>query len=104
MDMEIYALPGHKVKAIQSFEWCGRDYDRETAKRLLTPGGTYTVKKTRPLKSNTLVYLQEFSHMSPEPHFNSIFFEDVVEQSMEDTKRHPYYIYYHGGPEPVDYW
>ncbi|WP_162055427.1 hypothetical protein [Pontibacter pamirensis] len=47
-------LPGHMVKAIQSFERCGRDYDKETAKRYPTPGGIYNVNKTAPLQSTTI--------------------------------------------------
>ncbi len=84
--MNIYALKGHKVKC-ETF-LAGYDYDREKAQKYLEIGKEYTIEMTEVDSWNTDVWLQEF----PNVKFNSVFFEDVEEQSEEMDKLHPDYL------------
>ncbi len=86
--MNIYALNGHKVKC-STFE-AGYDFEQEIAKKLLKIGNTYTIARTDVYSSNTSVWLQEFPNIS----FNSVFFEDAIEQSEEDDMKHLDYFTY----------
>ncbi len=79
--MNIYALKGHKVKAIAE---CS-DYYCSQKDTNLTIEAVYTVKKTTVCKSYTCVDLEEFEGVS----FNSILFEDIDSQTQEDDKKHP---------------
>lgn len=81
--MNIYAIHGHKV-VCSTFD-AGYDYDKEQAKKHLEIDKEYTVDYTNVDSWSTDVYLVEF----PNVRFNSVFFEDVVEQSDEDTRSHP---------------
>lgn len=83
--MNIYALKGHKVKCKTLS--AGYDYHEEVAKKYLEVGKEYTVKNTQVDSCYTDVWLQEF----PNVKFNSVFFEDAVEQSEEMDKKHPDY-------------
>lgn len=80
--MNIFAIEGHKVRCF-TFT-AGYEYDRQWAKEYLEIGGSYTVDHTIIHSSSTDVYLKEFPHIN----FNSVFFEDVVEQSSEDNMKH----------------
>jgi hypothetical protein len=86
--MNIYALKGHKVRCenLSGGYWNHQD----VAKLHLIIGNIYTVDRTKVGNSHTDVYLEEI----PNVNFNSVFFEDVIEQSIEDTKTHPDYIRY----------
>lgn len=86
--MNIYALEGHKVRC--STLSAGYTYDQEIAKKYLEVSKEYTIGATVVHSSSTDVWLQEF----PDVNFNSVFFEDVVEQSEEDNKFHPDYWWY----------
>jgi hypothetical protein len=81
--MNIYALEGHKVKC-ETLE-AGYDYDKEIAKRHLELSKEYTIDYTIVDSWSTDVYLKEI----PNQRFNSVFFEDAVEQSEKDDKNHP---------------
>jgi hypothetical protein len=81
--MNIYAIEGHKVRC-STFD-AGYDYDKEIAKRYLEIGREYTIASTIVDGWSTDVYLKKFPHIR----FNSVFFEDVVEQSDEDDMKHP---------------
>mgnify|MGYP003632937772 CR=1 FL=1 len=87
--MEIYALKGHKV--ICDDLDVGYNFHKEIAKKHLELDKTYTVEKTEVESSSTKVFLQEI----PGIEFNSCCFEDVVEQSEEDSKKHLDYPKYH---------
>ena len=95
--MNIFALPGHKIKLCSSTDGRGYDYEKEEVKRLLQPGAIYTVEKTEVFQSSSCVYLRELKKTHPCRSFNTVFFEDVEEQRMEDTMKHPYYIRYFAG-------
>ncbi|WP_345157896.1 hypothetical protein [Pontibacter saemangeumensis] len=71
-------------------------------KRYLVPGEIYTVEETEVFQSSSYVYLQELKETQPGRCFNTVFFDDVEEQRMEDTKKHPYYIRYFGGAASED--
>lgn len=86
--MNIYALNGHKVKC-STFE-AGYDFEIQIVKKYLKIGAIYTVSRTDVHSSSTTVYLHEFPNIS----FNSVFFEDAIEQSEEDDKKHPDYFMY----------
>jgi hypothetical protein len=86
--MNIYALEGHKVKC-STFD-AGYDYDKEVAKKHLELGKEYTIHYTIVDSWSTDVFLTEFPNIK----FNSVFFEDVVEQSEEDDKNHPNWSWY----------
>lgn len=83
--MNIYALKGHKVRCENLS--AGYDHDRETAKKYLEVGKEYTVEQTKVDSWHTDVWLREF----PDVKFNSVFFEDAVEQTEEADKKHPDY-------------
>jgi len=87
--MNIYALEGHKVKC-HTFN-AGYDYHKEIAKEHLEIGKEYTIDKTIVDSYHTDVWLKEF----PNVKFNSVFFEDVTEQSEDEDKLHPDYNLYH---------
>jgi hypothetical protein len=87
--MNIYALKGHKVKC-KTFS-AGYDYQKKIAQKHLEVGKEYTIEETQVENSYTDVWLQEF----PNVQFNSVFFEDAVEQSEEMDKKHPDYFIYH---------
>lgn len=86
--MNIFAIEGHKVK-IDTFK-AGYDYQKEIMMKLFDKDKVYTVDKTIVHSSSTDVYLKEF----PNTHFNSVFFKDVTEQSIEDTMKHEQYYFY----------
>lgn len=86
--MNIYALNGHKVKCF-TFE-AGHDFQKELVKKHLKIGDTYTIERTDVHSSTTVVFLQEFPNIC----FNSVFFEDAIEQSYEDDMKHPDYFRY----------
>ena len=70
--------------------FAGYNYQKEKIKKYLEFGKEYTVDYTDVDSSSTDVYLQEFPDLS----FNSVFFEDVVEQPYELNKQHPHYYIY----------
>jgi hypothetical protein len=80
--MNIYAIEGHRVKC-DTFD-AGYEYDRERAREYLEIGKEYTIDYTVVDSWSTDVYLKEFPNIV----FNSVFFEDVVEQSDEDDEQH----------------
>jgi hypothetical protein len=86
--MNNYAINGHKV--VCSTLDAGYDYDKEVASKHLEIGKEYTIDYTIVDSWSTDVYLVEF----PNVRFNSVFFEDVDEQSNENTKSHPDYLRY----------
>ena len=88
--MNIYALKGHKVMC-RYLSDKGYNHHQEIAKKHLELNKTYTVEKTVVYKYHTDVYLQEF----PDIEFNSVFFEDVSLQTIEDDKKHLDYFRYH---------
>ena len=93
--MNIYALKGHKVKC-ETLS-AGYDYHKEVAEKHLEVGKEYTVEKTHVDSWHTDVWLQEF----PNVKFNSVFFEDAIEQSEEMDKQHPDYYRFHKTLAPV---
>lgn len=86
--MNIYAIEGHRVRC-STFD-AGYDYDKEKATKHLELGKEYTVEYTDVDGWSTDVVLSEFPNIK----FNSVFFEDVVEQSSEDDKNHPQWSWY----------
>jgi hypothetical protein len=82
--MNIYALKGHKVKCVTLS--AGYDYHKEIAKKHLEVGKEYTVDNW-----HTDVWLLEF----PNVKFNSVLFEDVVQQLREMDEQHPDYSRFH---------
>lgn len=86
--MNIYAIAGHKIRCY-TFD-AGYEYDKEMAKEYLELGKEYTVEYTDVDNWSTDVCLKEFPNIK----FNSVFFEDVVEQSEEDDKNHPMWSWY----------
>lgn len=85
--MNIYALPGHKVKATKETINYGANQDNKTGVEIEK---VYTVKKTIVHSCSTDVYLEEL-----EGRFNSVIFVDLVEQPQEMDKQHPCYNLYH---------
>lgn len=81
--MNIYAIEGHKVRC-STFD-AGYDSDKKKAQKYLKLDEEYTVDYTIVDSWETTVYLKEV----PTIGFNSVFFEDVVEQSDEDDMKHP---------------
>ena len=69
----------------------GYDYHKEVAQKHLEIGKEYIVEKTEVDSWHTDVWLQEF----PNVKFNSVFFEDAVEQSEEKDKEHSDYQRFH---------
>lgn len=86
--MNIYSLKGHKVICKKLHN--GYDYHKENAIKYLQIDAIYTIEKTVINKYCTNVYLQEI----PNIEFNSVFFEDVYEQSKKDDKKHLDYFRY----------
>lgn len=87
--MNIYALKGHKVKC-KTLN-AGYDHDQIIAKKYLSLNNTYTIEETIVHGWSTEVYLKEF----PGIQFNSVFFEDVIEQPQKDNTKHEDYSKYH---------
>lgn len=83
--MNIYALKNHKVKCTTLS--AGYDYHKKIAETYLEIGKEYVVEKTIVDSFHTDVFLQEF----PGIKFNSVFFEDVTQQSKESDLLHPDY-------------
>lgn len=71
--MDIYTEPGAKVKFVS--DTAGYPFHQETAKRHLTLGSTYTVKKMTVWDSSSEVELIEF----PDVQFNTVLFANVPE-------------------------
>ncbi len=86
--MNIYALEGHKVK-VYTFD-AGYDYDKNVAIEHLELNKDYTVDYTIVHSWSTEVFLKEIPKIS----FNSVFFEDVTEQSEEENMKHSDWAYY----------
>ena len=82
--MNIWAIEGHKVKVTENTINCGYDYQKEKIKELCELNKEYTVNRTEVNSCSTVVYLKEF----PGERFNSVNFEDAVEQSEEDDRQH----------------
>ena len=87
--MNIYALKGHKVKC--GTLSAGYDHHKKVAQKHLEVGKEYTVEKTEVDSCHTDVWLQEI----PNVMFNSVFFEDMVEQNGDLDKEHPNYWRFH---------
>ena len=87
--MKIYALKGHRVKCKTLS--AGYEYDKEVAQKYLEVGKEYVIENTQVNSWNTDVWLQEFSNIK----FNSVFFEDAVEQGKDVDKQHPDYRRFH---------
>lgn len=87
--MNIYALNGHKVKCKTLSG--GYSYHQEIAEKYLKIDEEYTIEKTEVDSWHTDVWLQEL----PNVKFNSVFFEDSIEQSEEMDKKHPDYSRFH---------
>jgi len=87
--MNIYALEGHKVRCATLIG--GYEDHETTARKYLEIGKEYTVEATSVDSWHTDVWLQEF----PNVKFNSVFFEDAIEQSEETDKQHPDYRRFH---------
>lgn len=87
--MNIYAINGHKVRC-ETFN-AGYGHDQQTAEKYLEVGKEYTIERTSVDGWSTDVWLEEFSDIR----FNSVFFEDVVEQSEEKNREHPDFNKYH---------
>lgn len=86
--MNIFSLKGHKVKCINLNT--GYDYEQKTAQKYLVIGKEYTIDKTNVEGWYTNVYLEEFPNII----FNSTFFEDILEQPLEETEKHPDYKHF----------
>jgi hypothetical protein len=82
--MNIWALEGHKVKVTNKTINSGYKHDSEQVKKLCEIDKIYTVEHTEVHSCSTFVCLKEF----PGVLFNSVNFEDAVEQSEEDDMRH----------------
>jgi len=87
--MNIYAIKKHKVKCITVDS--AYVNERELNKQHLVPGQEYTVDKTVVGSWFTQVFLEEIPGVS----FNSVIFEDVIPQSLENTESHSDYYKYH---------
>ena len=88
--MNIYALEGHKVKVTEDTMNNGNNCDKNKIKKLCELNKEYTINFTNVGSWSTAVYLKEF----PGESFNSVNFEDVIEQSEEDDKLHDDWNYY----------
>jgi hypothetical protein len=86
--MNIYAIKGHKVKCVTVDS--AYVNERELNKQYLVPGQEYTVDKTIVGSWFTEVFLGEIPGIS----FNSVIFDDVIPQSLEDTESHKDYYKY----------
>ena len=81
--MNIYAMEGHRVRC--NTLTAGDDYDKKKAQRYLKLDEEYIVDYTIVDSWSTDVYLKQF----PNVRFNSVFFEDVDEQSTKNDMNHP---------------
>ena len=90
--MNIFALPGHKVKVTEETIKYGHDDDQEIVKKYLEIGKEYEISYTEVYGFHTDVYLREF----PEIRFNSANFEDVIPQDDKENEKHPDWIKYYG--------
>lgn len=86
--MNIYALEWFKVELVHMDN--GYPSDQEKVKKHLRKGNVYRVLRTVVHSSITDVYLMDFPDIS----FNSVHFEDVVEQPIEFDRLHPDYLKY----------
>ena len=80
--MNIYAIKGHKVKC--SSLTAGYQQDIVRAERYLELDKEYTIEQTHVSGYQTSVFIEEVPNIS----FNSVLFEDTVEQSSEDDEKH----------------
>lgn len=87
--MNIYAIKGFRVKCT-TIKLNGYVFDDEKAEKFLELNKIYTIEKTEVGSSSTKVYLEEIE----DEYFNSSFFDDVVEQSIEDDEKHMDYFKY----------
>ena len=78
--MNIYAIKGHEVRGIPESSYFGNSNIVEDT--------IYTIDYTNVHSSSTDVYLLEF----PGKVFNSVLFEDVVEQSLIGDVNHKEYF------------
>lgn len=85
--MNIYAIPGHKVKVTNS---SFRNGGQNCYRGGLIVGQEYTVKETIVGNSKTIVLLEEIEGKN----YNSVLFEDVEPQLLEDDIRHPHFKIY----------
>lgn len=83
--MNIYALKGHKVKAVDTTP--GYHYQIQRAEKYLKIGKVYTVEYTEVHSESTDVVLQEI----PGVEFNSTCFEDLRPQAEKDDRKHEDY-------------
>lgn len=74
--MDIYARSGHKVLVTVEGMNSGYEHHKETAKKYLVVGKTYTVDHTDVSSWHTDVYLQEIPGIA----FNSVHFIDAKEE------------------------
>ncbi len=86
--MNIYTLSGKKVRCVNLSG--GYNYHQELAKKHLVVGEEYTVDYTDVGSWHTDVFLTEF----PDVAFNSVFFENVDEQTPQEDASHPDYTKY----------
>lgn len=100
--MNIYALPGHKVKVTAETIQNGTDWDREQALKYLTVEQVYTVDFTLVSNYHTDVFLKEFPDNLDLQNarlnrisFDSCQFVDALYQSEESNMKHPDYPKYH---------
>lgn len=91
MSMNIYALPGHKVKVTEKTKIAGTSQDVANVKNWLILEKEYTVESTNVRGYSTSVTLVRFEGMR----FNSVNFEDVVMQTPAQDKKHPDWKKYH---------
>lgn len=83
--LNIYALPGFRVKVTSASATWGYGSDQETVRDHLRVDEIYTVERTEVRDSSTEVYLQEV----PDIAFNSVNFVDVDHQAEEADHQHP---------------
>ena len=78
--MNIYAIPGTKVKVTEQTAQNGLLGDKEQVQKLLDIGKIYTVAYTEVGQSRTTVYLQEL----PGEKFNSVNFIEVETEAKDN--------------------
>lgn len=83
--MNIFALKGHRIKCVTLS--AGYSHHQIIAEKHLEVEKEYTIESTDLFSYYADVYLQEI----PNVKFNSVFFEDVEEQSKDDNKKHRQY-------------
>jgi len=84
MSMNIYALPGHKVKVTKKTAGNGEVYDKANVENFLEIDVEYIVKRTTVGGFKTSVLLEGL-----DVYFNSVNFVDVTKQSKIDNHKHP---------------